>query len=59
LLPAAEKESYESEALAAKERYNAELKQYKTTAPYREYMQYLDDFKAKLLKDQVGMVCGH
>jgi len=59
LLPAAEKELYESEAQTAKERYNAELKQYKTTAPYREYMQYLVNFKAKLLKDQVGMVYGH
>ncbi|KAI9765847.1 MAG: hypothetical protein M1840_007129 [Geoglossum simile] len=54
LLPATEKESYESEALAAKETYSTELRQYKTTEFYREYTQYLVDFKAKLLKDQVG-----
>ncbi|KAI9776349.1 MAG: hypothetical protein M1839_000429 [Geoglossum umbratile] len=59
LLPAVEKESYESQALAAKERYNAELTEYKKTAAYIEYTKYLVEFKAKLVEDQVGMVYVH
>jgi HMG (high mobility group) box len=41
------KESYEAQANAAKERYNIQLSTYKTTDLYKEYMQYLADFKAK------------
>lgn len=42
-----EKEPYESQASAAKERYNIELAKYKKTSQYREYAVYLADFKAK------------
>ena len=55
-LSATEREIYETEALAARERYHAESQKYKTTAFYREYMQYLADFKAGLTEGQVGMV---
>ncbi|KAH0542254.1 hypothetical protein FGG08_003376 [Glutinoglossum americanum] len=54
ILPAAEKESYEGQAQAAKERYNAELAEYKKTVPYRVYMEYLAEFKAKMVKDEIG-----
>ncbi|MCJ1341472.1 hypothetical protein MMC09_006768 [Bachmanniomyces sp. S44760] len=47
VLPAEEKESYEFEASAAKERFNVELAKYKNTTSYREYSQYLSEFKAK------------
>ena len=46
-IPAEEKEPYESEASAAKEKYHAEMAEYKTTKSYREYQQYLAEFKAK------------
>ena len=46
-LPADAKEAYESEASTAKERYHSEMAEYKTTKSYREYQQYLADFKAK------------
>ena len=41
------KEPYESQANAAKERYNIQLSAYKKTEAYLEYSQYLIDFKAK------------
>ncbi|KAF6235904.1 hypothetical protein HO173_006100 [Letharia columbiana] len=44
---AEEKEPYESEASAAKEKYHAEMADYKTTRSYRVYQQYLAEFKAK------------
>lgn len=46
-IPAEEKEPYESEASGAKEKYHAEMAEYKTTKSYREYQQYLAEFKAK------------
>ena len=46
-IPAEEKEPYESEASTAKEKYHAEMAEYKTTKSYREYQQYLAEFKAK------------
>lgn len=46
-LPAEEKEPYESEASSAKERFHAEMAEYKTTKAFREYQQYLLEFKAK------------
>lgn len=46
-IPAEEKEPYESEASAAKEKYHAEMADYKTTKHYRDYQQYLAEFKAK------------
>ena len=46
-IPAEEKEPYESEASVAKEKYHAEMADYKTTKSYREYQQYLAEFKSK------------
>lgn len=41
------KEPYESQANAAKERYNIQLSAYKKTDAFKDYTQYLADFKAK------------
>jgi hypothetical protein len=46
-LSPAEKESYERQPFYAKERYDAELSEYKKTSQYREYSQYLVEFKAR------------
>ncbi|KAH8792742.1 hypothetical protein BGZ57DRAFT_750575 [Hyaloscypha finlandica] len=46
-LAPAEKEPYEQQAFSAKERYNNELVEYKKTNNYKEYAQYLADFKAR------------
>ena len=46
-LPADEKEPYEQEATTAKEKYHTEMSHYKTTRSYRDYQQYLIEFKAK------------
>jgi hypothetical protein len=46
-LPPEEKEPFETEASAAKEKYHADMAEYKTTRSYREYQQYLAAFKAK------------
>jgi hypothetical protein len=51
-----EKEPYESSANSAKERYNAELAVYKKTDGYREYVQYLADFKVKYSVQTSGIV---
>ncbi|KAF7504308.1 hypothetical protein GJ744_002497 [Endocarpon pusillum] len=42
-----EKEPFESKANEAKEKSNIELAQYKKTNSYKEYTQYIADFKAK------------
>ena len=42
-----EKEPYESGAAAAKEKYHAQMTEYKTTKSYRDYQQYLAEFEAK------------
>ncbi|MCJ1412902.1 hypothetical protein MMC19_007002 [Ptychographa xylographoides] len=47
LLGAEEKEPYETQALSGKERYTAELNQYKRTSKYKGYSEYLAEFKAK------------
>ncbi|RSL38387.1 hypothetical protein CEP53_014912 [Fusarium sp. AF-6] len=49
-LDAVEKESYESQANADKEKYHRDLMEYKKTADYRKYMQYLQEFKEKQAK---------
>jgi hypothetical protein len=49
-----EKEPYEQQAFSAKERYNAELSEYKKTSQYTEYSQYLLDFKARQSNQQQG-----
>ncbi|RCI15537.1 hypothetical protein L249_3577 [Ophiocordyceps polyrhachis-furcata BCC 54312] len=53
-LPPAEKESYESQANAAKEKYHASLASYKKTPEYRKYLQYLHDFKEKQARQSRG-----
>jgi HMG (high mobility group) box len=42
-----EKEPFESKASDAKEKFHAELTQYKKTDSYKEYIQYTADFKVK------------
>lgn len=46
-ISAEEKEPYESQASTAKEKYHTEMADYKTTRSYRDYQQYLAEFKAK------------
>jgi hypothetical protein len=46
-LTASEKEPYETQASKAKDRYNAELAEYKKTENYRIYTEYLMEFKEK------------
>lgn len=46
-LPPTEKEPYETEAFAAKDKYNSALAEYKKTENFRNYQNYLADFKAK------------
>jgi hypothetical protein len=47
VLPADEREGCERQANGAKERYYSELADYKKTADFDFYQQYLEDFKAK------------
>ncbi|KAI5465946.1 hypothetical protein BGZ63DRAFT_400379 [Mariannaea sp. PMI_226] len=49
-LPSPEKEEYENQANAAKERYHRELAEYKKTPEHGDYMQYLREFKATQAK---------
>jgi hypothetical protein len=49
-----EKEPYEQQAFGAKERYNNALAEYKKTNEYKEYSQYLADFKARQSNQQQG-----
>lgn len=53
-LPPAEKEAYESQANAAKEKYHRDLVEYKKTPEYRQYAQYLREFKEKQAKQNQG-----
>ncbi|KAK4196380.1 hypothetical protein QBC40DRAFT_9736 [Triangularia verruculosa] len=46
-LSASEKEPFESQAQAIKEKYLGDLAEYKKTAEYKKYMLYLQEFKAK------------
>lgn len=46
-LDPAGKEPFEVQANAAKERYNIQLSTYRKTDAYKEYMQYLAEFKSK------------
>ena len=54
LLGAEEKEPYETQALSGKERYTAELNQYKRTSKYKGYSEYLAEFKAKTAANNTG-----
>jgi len=49
-----EKEPYEQQASSAKEKYNNELAEYKKTNSYKEYSQYLAEFKARQSNQQQG-----
>ncbi|CAM1506558.1 Fc.00g061990.m01.CDS01 [Cosmosporella sp. VM-42] len=51
----AEKEAYESQANADKEKYHRDLMEYKKTPEYRKYMQYLQEFKDKQAKQSQGV----
>ncbi|KAK4181620.1 hypothetical protein QBC36DRAFT_66537 [Triangularia setosa] len=46
-LNASEKEPYESQAQAIKEKYLSDLAEYKKTPEYKKYMLYLQEFKTK------------
>lgn len=46
-LTAAEKEPFESQAQAIKDKYLTDLANYKKTGDYRKYQTYLQEFKAK------------
>ncbi|KPM35091.1 hypothetical protein AK830_g11491 [Neonectria ditissima] len=49
-----EKEGYESQANADKENYHRDLMEYKKTAYYKKYIQYLQEFKEKQAKQNQG-----
>ncbi|KAL3423849.1 HMG box protein [Phlyctema vagabunda] len=51
-LSSQEREPYEQQAFSAKEKYNAELAEYKKTEQYKEYSQYLVEFKARHAQQQ-------
>lgn len=51
-LTPSEKEPYEQQAFAAKEKYTVELAEYRRTEGYRTYSEYLIEFKAKQLQLQ-------
>lgn len=51
-LTPSEKEPFEQQAFAAKEKYTQELSEYRQTDSYRAYSEYLMDFKAKQLQLQ-------
>jgi hypothetical protein len=46
-LPAESREICERQANAAKEKYYAELAEYKKTPQYETYQKYLEEFKVK------------
>lgn len=50
-----ERETYESQANAAKEKYHRDLAEYKKTPEYRKYAHYLQEFKDKQAKQNQGM----
>src|ERR1700710_771927 len=45
------REEYEYQAASAKEKYGQEMVEYKKTENFREYDQYLKDFKARTNKE--------
>lgn len=53
-LDQAERESYENQANAAKDKYRRSLADYKKTPEYRRYAQYLQEFKEKQNKHNQG-----
>ena len=55
LLSPDDREPYELQASSDKERYHSALTKYKKTENYRDYAQYLNDFKAKNATSHQGM----
>ena len=55
-LSQAEKEPFESQAQAIKDRYHSDLAEYKRTPEYKKYIAYLHDFKAKHSIPSQGML---
>jgi hypothetical protein len=51
------REAFEKQAATAKETYYAQMAEYKKTARYQEYQQYLADFKAKHAAPRIGTYC--
>lgn len=47
MLLSEDKDPYESQASVAKEKYNTAMAKYKKTDEYKDYTQYLADFKVK------------
>lgn len=58
-LTQAEKEPFERQAQEAKEQYNHDLAEYKQTAGYKKYLQYLQDFKVKHANSEGQCVVHH
>ncbi|MCJ1387840.1 hypothetical protein MMC18_000683 [Xylographa bjoerkii] len=54
-LAAGQKEPFETQATSLKETYNSELGKYRRTSGYKEYLEYLADFKAKNANSSTGM----
>jgi hypothetical protein len=59
VLPAGAREAYERQANATKEKYYAELAEYKKTPQYEAYQRYLEDFKAKHAPPSKGKLAFH
>ncbi|KAF2456635.1 hypothetical protein BDY21DRAFT_386116 [Lineolata rhizophorae] len=57
VLPPEEREACDKQAATAKERYYAELAEYKKTPQYAKYQEYLADFRAKHGHTQAGEFC--
>ncbi|KAG5932784.1 hypothetical protein E4U53_001181 [Claviceps sorghi] len=53
-LQPAEKEIYENQANAAKEKFHQQLAEYKKTSDFQKYMLYLHDFKERQAKQHKG-----
>ncbi|KAL7961441.1 hypothetical protein V8C34DRAFT_12604 [Trichoderma compactum] len=53
-LPLAEREIYEAQARASKERFYREMAIYKETPEYRKYLEYLEEFNEKQAKPNQG-----
>lgn len=55
-LSLAEKEPYESQAQAAKDKYNNQLAQYKKTPEHKRYLEYLEEFKTRYAHQSKGIL---
>lgn len=57
VLSPGDKEPYETQAAIAKERFTAEIAEYKKTDNSREYLEYLAEFKARNNPSNAGKYC--